>query len=245
MLLLLFAVGLFVISGFVALLAQKSVFWSTGVGVGGVVTGGVIGLVPVMRVLLGVPALSLHLPWQVPYGAFFVEVDPLSAFFLLPIFVLSALAAVYGGEYLLAYREQKSLGVQWFFFNLLVASMVMVVIARNGVLFLLAWEVMALASFFLVTFEDEKDSVREAGWIYLVATHFGTACVLALFLLLSRETGSLNFDRFAPLSSGTNLLFLLAVVGFGAKAGFMPLHVWLPEAHPAAPTHVSAVMPGS
>ena len=244
MLLLLFAVGLFVISGFVALLTHKSVPWSTGIGVGGVVTGGVIGLVPVMRVLLGAPALSLHLPWQVPYGAFFVEVDPLSAFFLLPIFVLSALAAVYGSEYLLAYREQKSLGVQWFFFNLLVASMVMVVIARNGVLFLLAWEVMALASFFLVTFEDEKDSVREAGWIYLVATHLGTAWVLALFLLLGRETGSLNFDRFAPLSSETNLLFLLAVVGFGTKAGFMPLHVWLPEAHPAAPTHVSAVMSG-
>jgi hypothetical protein len=94
MLLLLFAVGLFVISGFVALLAQKSVFWSTGIGVGGVVTGGVIGLVPVLRVLLGTPALSLHLPWQVPYGAFFVEVDPLSAFFLLPVFALSALAAV-------------------------------------------------------------------------------------------------------------------------------------------------------
>src|SRR5213076_1022198 len=106
----------------------------------------------------------------------------------------------------------------WFFFDLLVASMAMVVVARNAVLFLVAWEVMALASFFLVTFHDEDESVRSAGWTYLVATHLGTACLL--------------------------LLFILSVVGFGSKAGFMPFHVWLPEAHPAAPSHVSAVMSG-
>ncbi len=121
--------------------------------------------------------------------------------------------------------------------------MTLVVIARNGILFLMAWEVMALASFFLVTFEDEQASVRQAGWIYLVATHIGTAFLLALFILLGRERGSLDFDQFT-VSAGPGLLFLLAVIGFGTKAGFMPLHVWLPEAHPAAPTHVSALMSG-
>src|SRR5205809_1254962 len=140
-----------------------------------------------------------------------------------------------------AYRDGKSAGLSWFFFDLLVASMAMVVVARNAVLFLVAWEVMALASFFLVTFQDEEESVRSAGWTYLVATHLGTACLLALFILLGRGTGSLDFDRF-PAASGVGLLFVLSVVGFGSKAGFMPFHVWLPEAHPAAPSHVSAVM---
>src|SRR5213595_2561574 len=102
---------------------------------------------------------------------------------------------------------------------------------------------MALASFFLVTFQDEEESVRSAGWTYLVATHLGTACLLALFILLGRGTGSLDFDRFTA-ASGVGLLFILSVVGFGSKAGFMPFHVWLPEAHPVAPSHVSAVMSG-
>src|SRR5919198_1483001 len=151
----LLAIGVLVLSGCLALLTQKSASWATGCGVSGVVIGSVIGLIPSVPVLLGAPSLSLHVAWDVPYGAFFVGLDALSAFFLLPIFLLSALAAVYGSPYLLAYREEKSLGVSWFFFTLLVASMVLVVIARNGVLFLVAWEVMALASFVLVTFEDE------------------------------------------------------------------------------------------
>lgn len=240
---LLLALGLFVVGGGTALLARESTRWSTCCGVGGAVLGGTVGLIPTLQVVLGGPALSLQMTWEVPYGAFRVALDALSAFFLLPIFLLSVLAAVYGSEYLSAYRNKKSLGVSWFFFNLLIASMVMVVIARNGLLFLLAWEVMALASFFLVTFEDEEASVREAGWIYLVATHLGTAFLLVLFLLLGGEHGSLDFDRFSA-SAGASLLFLLAVIGFGAKAGFPPFHVWLPEAHPAAPTPVSAVLSG-
>src|SRR5712691_717006 len=135
----LLAIALFMLSGCAALVARQSARWATGFGVSGIITGSVLGLIPILRVLLGAPALSLHARWDVPYGTFFVAVDALSAFFLLPIFLLSALAAVYGGEYLLAYREKKSLGGPWFFFNLLIASMVLAVIARNGVLFLVAW----------------------------------------------------------------------------------------------------------
>src|SRR5205809_7626592 len=102
---------------------------------------------------------------------------------------------------------------------------------------------MPLASILQVTFQDEEESVRSAGWTYLVATHLGTACLLVLFILLGRGAGSLDFDRFTA-ASGVGLLFILSVVGFGSKAGFMPFHVWLPEAHPAAPSHVSAVMSG-
>ena len=210
-------------------------------GVGGTIVGCLCGIVPAVRVVLGAPSQSLRWAWDVPYGSFFLGLDPLSGFFLIPVFVLCALAAIYGADYLEAYRGRKSLAPPWFFFNLLVASMVVVILARNGVLFLIAWEMMALSSFFLVTFEDEKETTRQAGWTYLVASHIGTAFLLVLFILLGRANGSLDFDRLSA-SAGAGLLFVLALVGFGTKAGFIPLHVWLPEAHPAAPSHVSAVM---
>lgn len=243
MVLLLVAIGVLCIGGLAAVVAQGSPRWGTLLGVGGAVTGCAVGLIPVVCVLLGQPTQSFRVPWDVPYGAFFVELDALSAFFLLPIFGLSALAAIYGAEYLRPQRDGESSAASWFFFDLLVASMAMVVIARNGILFLVAWEVMAIASFCLVTFEDDERSVRDAGWTYLVASHLGTAFLLALFILLARDGGSLDFDRFSP-GSAAGLLFGLALIGFGTKAGFIPLHVWLPEAHPAAPSHVSAVMSG-
>jgi hydrogenase-4 component B len=242
MTLVLVAIAILVCSGLAALLAAGSPRAATMLGAGGAVVACVIGLIAAVPFLFGASAESLRLAWNVPYGAFFVEVDALSAFFLLPIFGLSALAAVYGAEYLQAWRGRKSLGATWFFYNLLVASMVLVVLARNGVLFLIAWETMALTSYFLVTFEHEQDSVREAGWTYLVASHLGTAFLLAMFVLLGRSSGSLDFDRYSSANAGA--LFLLALVGFGTKAGFMPVHVWLPEAHPAAPSHVSALMSG-
>ena len=241
MLLLLLGVGLLVAGGSAALFARRA---ATFVGVGSAVAGCLAGMIPAARVLLGGPAPSLRMAWDVPYGAFFVEVDALSAFFLLPVLGLSALAALYGAEYMSTHDDERPPAGSWFFFNLLVASMAIVVVARNTVLFLVAWEVMALASFFLVTHEDEDETVRDAGWTYLIATHLGTASLLVLFVLLGRGAGSLDFDRFAP-GAGAGLLFLLAVVGFGTKAGFMPFHVWLPEAHPAAPSHVSAVMSGA
>ena len=239
---LLVAVAVLVCSALAALLASGSPRAATALGAGGAVAACVIGLIATVPVLFGAPAESLQLAWNVPYGAFFVQVDALSAFFLLPIFGLSALAAVYGTEYLKAWHGRKSLGAVWFFYNLLAASMVLVVLARNGVLFLVAWETMTLTSYFLVTLDHEQDSVREAGWTYLVASHLGTAFLLAMFVLLGRDGGSLDFDRFSFANAST--LFLLALVGFGTKAGFMPLHVWLPEAHPAAPSHVSALKSG-
>ena len=202
-----------------------------------------MGLLPAVRILLGAPVESLRVVWDVPYGAFFIEIDALSAFFLVPLFGLSALAALYGAEYLRPHRDGKSPAASWFFFNLLVVSMAIVMVARNAVLFLVAWEIMALTSFFLVTWEDDDEAVREAGWTYLIATHLGTVWLLVLFILLAGGTGGLDFDRFRP-AAGAGFLFVLALVGFGTKAGFMPFHVWLPEAHPAAPSHVSAVMSG-
>jgi hydrogenase-4 component B len=210
-------------------------------GAGGIMLGSVCGLVPAIQVALGAPPQSLRMAWDVPYGSFYLRLDALSAFFLVPIFLICALAAIYGTEYLEAYRKRKALAPLWFFLNVLTASMAVVVLANNAVLFLMAWEIMALSSFFLVTFENEKQSTRQAGWTYLVASHIGAAFLLVLFVLLGKSNGSLDFTRFSP-ASGAGVLFVLALIGFGAKAGFVPLHVWLPEAHPAAPSHVSAVM---
>jgi formate hydrogenlyase subunit 3/multisubunit Na+/H+ antiporter MnhD subunit len=230
--------------------------WSrlaNGVGAATAVVGSLWAMMPGIEVVVSGTAESVYSrPWSVPYGSFTLGLDALSAWFVVPILGLSALGALYGSRYLLDCAERKLLGASWFFYNLLVASMVLVVTARNGVLFLVAWETMALASYFLVVFEHEKQAVRDAGRTYLIASHLGTAFLLALFVLLGRGADSLDFARidqwlgasggFAPGAAG--LLFVLAVVGFGTKAGFMPLHVWLPEAHPAAPSHVSAVMSG-
>jgi formate hydrogenlyase subunit 3/multisubunit Na+/H+ antiporter MnhD subunit len=241
--LLLAALAVQLLGGLGSLLARASRRRATVLGVGGVIVGSVVALVPVTSVLLGSPARALTLPWDVPFGAFAVAIDALSAVFLLPMLVVSAVAAVYGGEYLQAHDDEHAPGPSWLFFALLVVSMETVLIARNAVLFLVAWEVMALASFFLVTSDDREASVRDAGWTYLVATHLGTACLLAMFVLLGGGADPLDFDRFPP-AAGAGALFLLATVGFGTKAGLVPLHVWLPEAHPAAPSHVSAVMSG-
>jgi len=120
-----------------------------------------------------------------------------------------------------------------------------VVSARNALLFLAAWEVMALAGFFLVTAEEEKAEARRAGFIYLMATHAGTLALFGLFALLARMTGGFAFPAAGVLSAaGAGALFLLGLVGFGLKAGLMPLHVWLPGAHAAAPSHVSALLSG-
>ena len=239
----LFLVGIAVmlLGGLSSAAAGRDRRWSSALGAAATVAGSVLSLAPAFDVLASGVAREAHLPWPMPGGSFRVEIDALSAFFLIPILVLSAFSAVYGAGYLRP--ASKAPGAHWLYFNALVAGMALTVVARNGILFLIAWETMTLASFFLVAFDHEKENVREAGWIYLVATHFGTAFLLALFLLLQRSTGSLDFDHLDP-GAHAGLLFVLAVVGFGTKAGFLPLHVWLPEAHPAAPSHVSALMSG-
>lgn len=245
---LLTAILLQLAGGTLALLLSRLPRTSTVLGAGAAVAGCAWGLIPAVQVLAGGPALSLRRSWDIAHGAFHVELDALGAFFLVPVLALSALAAVYGGNYLLNQRHHRSLGGPWFFFNLFVAGMELVTVARTVVLFLAAWEVMSIAAYCLVTFEHEKEEVRRAGWVYLIATHLGVAFLLVAFVLLGYKAGSLDFEAFrhvpglGPAWSG--LIFLLALVGFGAKAGFVPLHVWLPEAHPAAPSHVSALMSG-
>src|SRR5437762_13470823 len=127
--------------------------------------------------------------------------------------------------------------------------MALVVAAHDGLLFLLAWEIMALAPFFLVIFDDRQESVRHAAWTYLAATRIGTAFLLVLFVLLGGLAGSSDFDAYRAILLAdpglASVAFVLALIGFGSKAGIVPAHVWLPEAHPVAPSHASALMSGA
>ena len=242
---ILIAAGLLVLGGAAALFSGKNARRANFFGAGGALLGACVGLIPAVAALAGRPVHPLRLAWGLPIGSFSLALDPLSAFFVVPILGLCALAALYGTEYLLPYASRKSLGVPWFFFDLLAASMLMVVVARDSVLFLIVWEVMALSSYFLVTFEDERESVRQAGWTYLVATHLGTAFLILFFMLLARESGMTDLSVAPAMSARlASAAFVLALIGFGTKAGLIPMHVWLPEAHPAAPSHVSAVMSG-
>jgi hydrogenase-4 component B len=133
--------------------------------------------------------------------------------------------------------------------NLFLASMVLVVMARNAMTFLALWEAMSLASYFLVMTEKDNRDTERAGWLYFVMTHAGFACLLVGFLLLSGATGSMEFASWragsaAVIGPTRTVIFVLLAVGFGSKAGLIPLHIWLPKAHPAAPSHVSALMSG-
>ena len=241
---LLWALGILPISGVASAVAGR---WSERssviLGLAGAGTACLAGLAVAIAGLTARAAGTVTLPWRMPYGAFSLGLDPLSAFFLIPLFLLSGLAAVFALGYFRPWNGRNP-GRFWLFYNLLVASMALVVLARNGVLFLVAWEVMSLASFFLVVFDDRDAGTRDAGWVYLVATHIGTAFLIALFILLGRAGGSQEFAAYAVPAGSAGMLFLLALAGFGTKAGLFPLHVWLPEAHPAAPSPVSAVMSG-
>ncbi len=187
------------------------------------------------------------LTWSLPVGEFNVAVDGLSAIFLLPIFLISLLGSVYGLGYWKQTDHPQNGRKLRLFYGTLTAGMALLVIAHNGILFLFGWEVMALSAFFLVTTEDQEKEAREAGWIYLVAAHAATLCLFALFALLYAASGSFALVPLAQdsLTSGmATAIFVLSLIGFGLKAGIMPLHIWLPSSHAIAPSHVSAIMSG-
>lgn len=193
--------------------------------------------------LLGYTSV-LDAAWDVPGGRLRFGVDAISAMFVLPIALVSALGAIYGIEY---WHDHASSGHKLrACYGILTGGLLLLVCARNAILFFLGWEMMALAAFLLITTEDEEPKVREVGYVYILATRLGTLCLFAMFALLAAATGSMNFDDWRPAFEGPlrDAIFITAILGFGLKAGFMPLHVWLPGAHASAPTHVSAQMSG-
>ncbi|BCG46266.1 Hydrogenase-4 component B [Citrifermentans bremense] len=190
---------------------------------------------------------SFTLDWNLPFGPCEIALDPLSAFFLIPIFLVFPAGSLYALGYWPAVSRSTSERSVTFFYGLLACAMALVVVARNGALFMIAWEVMALSGYFLLVAEHAEEEVRGAGTVYLVASHLGAAALMVLFSTLLLSTGAFQFPAACSLqlSAGLSaLVFCAALAGFGSKAGLMPLHIWLPSAHANAPSHVSAILSG-
>ena len=205
-----------------------------------------LGESAVVALLSGYPGVVYQIDWPLPFGQVLISVDHLSTLFLLPLFLVSGCVSVYSLAYWPA-KEKSNAGKLTFFMGLFAASMVMVLMARHGVLFLVAWEVMALSGYFLLTTEQRNSDVQRVGIIYLIATHTGTMALFVTFSLLCGANGTFLFPAFHSLSQTlpvASVVILTALFGFGGKAGLMPLHFWLPGAHANAPSHVSAMMSG-
>lgn len=194
--------------------------------------------------------ISFSLPGQVSFFEFSFRIDGLSAFFLLVISTVTALASLYGFGYFKKTASHFRTELFGFSYPIFIASLFLVSMANNGLFFLFAWELMSIASYFLVISDRSNENGIRAGFQYLLMTHFGTVFVALAFFLAFGATGSFDFEMWRA-SYGTvsetvlNLIYLFAIIGFGTKAGIIPLHIWLPEAHPAAPSHVSAILSGA
>ena len=185
------------------------------------------------------------IPWEFPVGTLTTGLDPLSCLFAIPLLILTASCGMYGSKY---FAKGHKPGVShWLNFALLAGGMMMVLIARNAILFIIAWEIMSFASFLLVLTYSESKKVRDAAWLYFITAHIGTAFLILTFLMLAIPAGSFEFADFANTHYTllqSNLIFIFGLTAFGMKAGFIPFHIWLPLAHPSAPSHVSGLMSG-
>jgi formate hydrogenlyase subunit 3/multisubunit Na+/H+ antiporter MnhD subunit len=195
---------------------------------------------------LSVDPVSLVAPLGLPDLPFHFRLDPLSSFFLTLLGAVSVAVSQFCAGY---FRRGNvvSPGLTCLQYHLFLGAMIAVFLADDAYLFMVAWETMALASYFLVTTDHKIAEIRRAGFLYLVVAHVGAVAILLAFGVMQNGAGDYTFEtmRAAPMSqSWATVVFLLALFGFGAKAGFLPLHAWLPEAHPAAPSPVSALMSG-
>ena len=177
---------------------------------------------------------------------FEIFIDGVAAFFLLIIGLISFAISIYSLSYSKKFDDKKNNSSLGMLFNVFIVSMILVVISNNIFFFLIFWELMSLTSFFLVIYEHENKNNLKSGLTYLVMTHLGTGFIFTSFILMYTQTGNFSFDSFRDISIipqyVKDIAFVLAFVGFGTKAGMVPLHTWLPKAHPSAPSNVSALM---
>ncbi|MDQ7090481.1 MAG: hydrogenase 4 subunit B [Methylococcales bacterium] len=222
---------------------QQIVFISLGVAGVFAIAAGLAGM---MSQSVARDVLPLGLPW-LPWH---VRFDSLSALFYLIIGIAIFTISFYGPGYVKNNKEQDHpFAILGLFSGLFIAGMLMVLLADDAFFFMMAWEMMSVASYFLVAFQHENSANRRAAFIYLIMAEVGAiAIILAFGVLTSFSTDySFTFDALRNVSlsrSWASIAFVLALVGFGMKAGLVPLHVWLPEAHPVAPSHISALMSG-
>ena len=182
----------------------------------------------------------------IPFITIDIKIDKLSAYFVLCLSVLVLCVSIYSIGYISHYYGKRNVGLFNFLYSTFILSMFLVMTSGNAVFFFIAWEAMSLISYFLVIFESEHEENQRAGKLYIIMTHIGTAFLLIGFMIMFSYTKS--FDMFGSSAAipvfAKNIIFIMFLIGFGTKAGVIPVHIWLPYAHPAAPSNISALMSG-
>ncbi len=240
---------IFIIGALSSLLAYKQQKLSNFISNISVIAASLGGIFLSVSTLLISAKEFVHFTFKSSISLFTISfnIDRLSAFFILIISLLSLIVSIYSFSYNKHYFNTRNIGFLGFIYNLFILSMILVVTANQIFYFIIVWEIMSLSSYFLVTFENEKKDSQKAGFIYVIMTHVGTAFITASFALIYKYTGSTDFHSIKDMAIPAVvkcLIFLFALVGFGTKAGIVPLHIWLPYAHPAAPSNISALMSG-
>jgi hydrogenase-4 component B len=216
---------------------------------GSALAGAVLGgLAAVVGILQGTP-VHWSVSSGIPLFAYSFDYDALAGFFNLILAILAGAVSIYSFSYLKEFEGKRNIGFFGFLFHLLFLSLTIVFTAANAFLFLIGWEVMALVAYGLVTFYHEDRETRRAGLLYVVMAHMDAGCLLLGFALLMQVSGSAEFASFraagAQLSSSQQAIaFVLFFLGFSIKAGVIPFHIWLPAAHPVAPSNISALLSG-
>jgi formate hydrogenlyase subunit 3/multisubunit Na+/H+ antiporter MnhD subunit len=203
--------------------------------------------IPAIHSLVSGVSISRDIALRFPFGSVAVRVDPLAAWFMLIINLTCLNGAWYGMGYMKPYESQRSnTTMHWVSYVTFQVSMLWVCMLQHGLAFLVAWEIMSISSFLLVIFEHGKPGTLKAGVGYLVQMHIGVVLLGVAFVAVYAAQGSFDFSAIDAFFSrhDSPVVFLLFFAGFGIKAGFIPLHTWLPHAHPAAPSHISGVMSG-
>src|ERR1035438_1982776 len=201
--------------------------------------GGIAALLAAIQVFVSGAQWDWRSEFSVCGEPLHLRLDAMSAVFIALLGALGGAGSVYSCEYWSDRAHPRSARAGRVWWSALLLSLGLVLLSSNGLHFLIAWEIFAVASYFLITLDRQRSEVRAAGWLYLGASHAATLCRFAYFTILAAHTGSWDLG---PMREHTELapLFWLALVAFGVKAGMFPLHIWLPSAHANAPSHVSA-----
>ncbi len=241
--------GLFLAAGLISLgLGRRFAGCETVRALG--LAGSALGFALALWTLAGNGTVAFELPLRLPLGRALLRLDALGAAFLLPMFPVFGAAFFTLPAGIGTVEGKPHYGRHGFFFCLTVLGTLLVVLAADGIFFLMAWEIMSLAPFFLLNPRDRDPGERSAAWVYLVAAHLGALPLLFLFGVMGAGAGDTPFAALAAWAGGpgaplAGLLFIVALAGFGAKLGLVPLHVWMPEAYPATSGHVAAVLSGA
>lgn len=221
--------------------ARTAPFLLTGISGGFAVAAGIAAL------LDGVTRTAT-LPFGLPWLNWHLALDPLAGFFFFLLGIPLIATSLFGPGYVREFEHGRhTLSVLGVSAGLFVAGMELVLLADDAFLFMIAWELMSVASYFLVGYQHEHAANRRAAFLYLLMAEIGAIAIILAFGVLAAFGGGLTFDELrdaAPNPAWSSIAFVLALAGFGMKAGLVPLHTWLPEAHPAAPSHISALMSG-